>query len=73
MTEKGVKARRQIIEDNYLIASQLYFMGVKEYIDSMKNAREKKGLTTSTQFQERLEEILMGPHTRKMKEMKGRL
>ena len=50
MTEKGVKARRQIIEDNYLIASQLYFMGVKEYIDSMKNAREKKGLTTSTQF-----------------------
>ena len=48
-------------------------MGVKEYIDSMKNAREKKGLTTSTQLQERLEEILMGPHTRKMKEMKGRL
>ena len=73
MDKTDKKTRSEIIEDNYFYATQLYFMGIKEYIESTKNSRDNKGLTLGTQLQERLEEILMEPHTRKIKEMKGRL
>ena len=38
------KSRRDLIEDSCLYATQLYATGVKEYINSLKNNRDKRGL-----------------------------
>ena len=62
-----------IIEDSFLYATQLYSTGVKEYISSIKNSRDKRGLNMGPQFQEKLEEMLNEPHLKRIKVMKTRL